>query len=62
MPQRLCNLIRDCEQGQDNTLVGNSNNPPRKKLREPILHYIIYCCILGNNKRPIDFFEDETTF
>ena len=20
----------------------------------PILHYIIYCCILGNNKRPID--------
>ena len=36
------------------TLVGNSNDPPSEKFREPILHYIIYCCILGNNKRPID--------
>ena len=36
------------------TLVGNSTDPPSEKFREPILHYIIYCFILGNNKRPID--------
>ena len=27
---------------------------PSEKCREPILHYTIYYCILGNNKRPID--------
>ena len=31
-----------------NTLVGNSNDPPSEKCREPQLHYTIYHCILGN--------------
>ena len=36
-----------------NTLVGNSNDPPRK-ISESLYCIIIYFCILGNNKRPID--------
>ena len=38
------------------TLVGNSNDPPRKSSESLycIISYTVYCCILGNNKRPID--------
>ena len=38
------------------TLVGSSNDPPRKNSESLycITSYIISCCILGNNKRPID--------
>ena len=37
------------------TLVGNSNDPPRKSSESLycIISYTVYCCILGNNKRPI---------
>ena len=36
------------------TLVGNSNDPPQKNSESLYCIFFIYCCILGNTKRPID--------